>query len=165
MKKRSLMAGGMIVGLAAFLIFILMAAQADAAKRGFWISNLEGERFDSRKHKGPIAISFFFVDCVPCIVEVPQLHAMVTKKYPGVALLFVDPVGDDDAAYIKDFADRVGVPYKFFYRDPLSTLAKRYFKGQMVFPTIVGLKNGKERFRVNNLEEDSLKKIRAVLGR
>lgn len=165
MKKRKLAVGGIVFGLAALLIIVLVAAHANAARRGFWISNLDGDRFDSRKHKGPIAISFFFVDCVPCKVEIPQLHAMVEEKYPEVALLFVDPVGDDDASYIKDFADRVGVPYKFFYRDPLATLGKRYFKGTMVFPTIVGLKNGKERFRVNNLEEDSLKKIRALFGK
>ncbi len=160
MKKR-----GLVVGLVAVLFLILMTWQAEAARRGFWISNLEGERFDSRKHKGPIIISFFFVDCIPCKVEVPQLHNLLTEKYPGVALLFVDPVGDDDAAYIKDFADRLGVPYKFFYRDPLSTLGKRFFKGTMVFPTIVGLLKGKEQFRVHNLEEDSLKKLRAMLAK
>ena len=35
----------------------------------FWIRSLEGKRFDSRKEKSPYVLSFFFVNCVPCIKE------------------------------------------------------------------------------------------------
>ena len=31
----------------------------------FWIRNLEGDRFDTLKHKGPYVLSFFFVNCDP----------------------------------------------------------------------------------------------------
>lgn len=162
----------MKVGAACLLMALAVAfyapapAQAYSKKHKFWISNLEGKRFDSRKHKGPIIISFFFVDCVPCIVEVPQLYKLMREKYPKAALLYVDPIADDSSGYIKEFADWREVPYAFFYHDPLSTMAKKFFKGsKFVFPTIVGLdKNRREVLRVHDLEAEALAKIEALLG-
>ncbi|MCH7478650.1 MAG: hypothetical protein IIA14_11210 [SAR324 cluster bacterium] len=160
----------MKVGAACLLMVLAIAffAPAPAAGRGikFWISNLEGKRFDSRKHKGPIIISFFFVDCVPCIVEVPQLYKLMSEKYPKAALLYVDPLAEDSSGYIKEFADGREVPYAFFYHDPLSTMAKKFFVGkQFVFPTIVGVDSRrKEVFRVHDLKAEALAKIEALLG-
>ena len=70
----------------------------------FWIRNLEGDRFDTRRHKGPYVLSFFFVNCVPCIKEIPELHAMMSKEFPGSKLLFIDPVEDDSKREIAEFA-------------------------------------------------------------
>ena len=161
---------GMRVGAACLLMALAIALSAPAPAAGksykFWISNLEGKRFDSRKHKGPIIISFFFVDCVPCIVEVPQLYKLMSGKYPKAALLYVDPLAEDSSGYIKEFADWREVPYAFFYHDPLSTMAKKFFVGkQFVFPTIVGLDSQrKEVFRVHDLKAEALAKIEALLG-
>ena len=160
----------MKVGAACLLMVLAIAlsAPAPAAGRGFkfWISNLEGKRFDSRKKKGPIIISFFFVDCVPCKVEVPQLYQLMSGKYPEAYLLYVDPLAEDSSGYIKEFADSSEVPYSFFYHDPLGTMTKKFFKGsQFVFPTIVGLnKKRKEVFRLHDLHAESLAKIEALLG-
>ena len=148
-------------------IGILLAAApalalADAGDP-FRLRSISGKRFDSRKHPGPIVISFFFVDCLPCIKEVPQLHALIGEQYPQAALLFVDPIADDNKADIEDFADRLEVPPGFFYRDPLGRFAKRYFKGKFIFPTIVGFRDGKYLFRVRDLSPESLEKIRQGL--
>ena len=70
----------------------------------FWIRNLEGDRFDTRRHKGNYVISFFFVNCVPCIKEIPELHSLVTKEFPNTKLLFIDPVDEDTENDIRDFA-------------------------------------------------------------
>ena len=102
---------------------------------------------------------------MPCLKEVPQLHALMTREFPGSPLLFIDPIGEDSTAYVKDFADRVGVPYGFFYRDPLAGMAKKYFKGTMVFPTIVVVKDGGERYRFHDLSPESLRKIRRGLAK
>lgn len=137
-------------------------AEAQKAPK-FWITNFERKRFDSRKHQGNIVLSFFFVDCVPCLKEIPQLHEMITTEYPDAALLFVDPIGEDSPEYIKEFAERLGVPVPFFYHDPLGRLAKKFFKGRFVFPTIVGMRAGSILFRVNDLSPDSVAKIDGAL--
>ena len=161
---------GMKVGAACLLMALAVALTAPAPAAGksyrFFISNLEGEQFHSRKIKGPIIISFFFVDCVPCIVEVPQLYKLMSEKYPKAALLYVDPLADDSTGYIKEFADDRGVPYSFFYHDPLGAMSKKFFRGEsFVFPTIVGLDSRrKEVFRVHDLQAKSLAKIEALLG-
>ena len=58
----------------------------------------------------------------------------------------------------------MNVPYSFFYRDPLASMAKKFFKGRMVFPTIVGMHNGQELYRVHDLSPASLKLIREGLS-
>ena len=70
----------------------------------FWIRNLEGNRFDTRRHKGSFVISFFYVNCVPCIKEIPELHAMMSEKFPNSKLLFIDPVEEDSQGDIRNFA-------------------------------------------------------------
>jgi thiol-disulfide isomerase/thioredoxin len=129
----------------------------------FWMTSLAGTRFDSREHKGPIVVSFFFVGCVPCIKEIPELHAMITAEHPEAALLFVDPLGEDSGPKIEAFAKELGVPVDFFYRDPLGRFAKRFFRGEFVFPTIIGFHDGKELFRMNGLNGDAPQRIRAAL--
>ena len=165
MQKRTIAALGFcLVALFAVQAFF-PTAQMGARSLHFWISNLEGKRFDSRKQKAPFVISFFFVDCVPCLIEVPQLYKMMSEEYPGAALLYVDPVGDDSVEYFQEFADRLRVPYAKFYLDPLSSMAKKFFKGRMVFPTIVGFNRGKEVYRVHDLSPASLQKIEQSLAK
>ena len=158
--RRSALWLALALGAVGSLQYGLPASVDSAPLIQFWVSNLEGERFDSRKQAGPYVISFFFVDCPPCLKEVPQLHAMMERQFSGTPLLFVDPIGEDSIAYVKEFADRVKVPYTFFYRDPLARMAKKLFKGRMVFPTIVGMRNGRELYRVHDLSPPSLKLIR-----
>ena len=78
-------------------VLVLGSQKPVEAKKvpNFWIRNLEGDRFDTRRHKGAYVLSFFFVNCVPCIKEIPELHAMMSKEFPGSKLLFIDPVEDD----------------------------------------------------------------------
>ena len=61
----------------------------------FWIRSLEGKRFDSRKEKSPYVISFFFVNCIPCIKEIPELYKFMNTIFPNVPLLFIDPIKED----------------------------------------------------------------------
>ena len=146
--------------------FVPSGAVAQGKAPKFWISNLEGERFDSRKHKGPMIISFFFVNCAPCIEEIPALYKMAGKLSPETALLFIDPVEEDTSEMIKAFAKRLNVPLSFFYHDSLGRIGKKYYKGKanMAFPTIFGVKDGKVVFRINQLNEEAKKKIRDLFG-
>ena len=129
----------------------------------FWIRSLEGKRFDSRKEKSPFVISFFFVNCVPCIKEIPDLYNFMNSNFPKVPLLFIDPIKEDSKKDIQRFSEKLKVPLSYFYKDSLGTISKKFFKGKMSFPTIVGIKGKEYLFRFNVINHTQLDKIKLLL--
>ena len=129
----------------------------------FWIRSLDGKRFDSRKEKSPYVISFFFVHCVPCIKEIPELYKFMSTNYPNVPLLFIDPIKDDSKKDIQRFSEKLNVPSSYFYKDSFGTISKKFFKGTMSFPTIMGISGNEYLFRFNGIDKTKLDKIKSLL--
>ena len=129
----------------------------------FWIRSLEGKRFDSRKEKSPYVISFFFVNCIPCIKEIPELYKFMNTNYPNVPLLFIDPIKEDSKKDIQRFSEKLKVPKSYFYKDSFGSISKKFFKDKMSFPTIVGIKENEYLFRFNGIDETILDKIKSLL--
>ena len=129
----------------------------------FWIRSLEGKRFDSRKENSPYVISFFFVNCPPCIKEIPLLHRFMSTNFPHVPLLFIDPIKEDSKKDIQRFSEKLQVPLSHFYKDSLGAISKKFFKDKMSFPTIVGIKGKEYLFRFNVIDQTQLDKIKLLL--
>ena len=77
------------------LLFIIFSGSLQSMEpmeiRSFWIENLEGKEFNSRKALGePIVISFFFTRCPPCRKEMPELFSYMKKENRLHQLMFVD---------------------------------------------------------------------------
>ena len=129
----------------------------------FWIRSLEGKRFDSRKEKSPYVISFFFVNCVPCIKEIPELYKFMNTNYSNVPLLFIDPIKEDSKKDIQRFSEKLKVPLSYFYKDSFGSISKKFFKGKMSFPTIVGIKGNEYLFRFKGIDQTQLDEIKSLL--
>ena len=129
----------------------------------FWVKSLEGKRFNSKKETSPYVISFFFVHCVPCIKEIPVLHKFMSTNYPDVPLLFIDPIKEDSKNDIKKFSRKLKVPLSYFYKDSFGSISKKFFKGKLSFPTIVGIKGDEYLFRFNGIDETILDEIKLLL--
>jgi thiol-disulfide isomerase/thioredoxin len=129
----------------------------------FWVKSLEGKRFNSKKQKSPYVISFFFVHCVPCIKEIPLLHKFMSTNFPDVPLLFIDPIKEDSKNDIKNFSKQLNVPLSYFYKDSFGSISKKFFKGRMSFPTIVGIKENEYLFRFKGIDETILDEIKSLL--
>ena len=129
----------------------------------FWIRSLEGKRFDSRKEKSPYVISFFFVHCPPCIKEIPLLHKFMSTNFPHVPLLFIDPIKEDSKKDIQKFSEKLKVPKSFFYKDSFGSISKKFFKGKMSFPTIVGIRGNEYLFRFKGIDQTQLDEIKSLL--
>ena len=129
----------------------------------FWIRSLEGKRFDSKKVKSPFVLSFFFVHCLPCIKEIPLLHKFMSTNYPNVPLLFIDPIKEDSKKDIQKFSEKLKVPKSFFYKDSFGSISKKFFKGKMSFPTIVGIKGNEYLFRFKGIDQTQLDEIKLLL--
>ena len=146
------------------LTFLLpvKAVIADSPPK-FWIKNMEGKRFNSKKYKSAFVVSFFFVNCVPCIKEIPVLHKFMSTNFPDVPLLFIDPIKEDSKNDIKKFSRKLKVPLSYFYKDSFGSISKKFFKGKMAFPTIIGIRKNEYIFRLNGIDESQLEKIRSLL--
>ena len=129
----------------------------------FWIRSLEGKRFDSKKEKSPYVISFFFVHCPPCIKEIPLLHKFMSTNFPHVPLLFIDPIKEDSKKDIQKFSEKLKVPNSFFYKDSFGSISKKFFKGKMSFPTIVGIRGNEYLFRFKGIDQTQLDEIKSLL--
>ena len=129
----------------------------------FWIRSLEGKRFNSKKETSPYVISFFFIHCVPCIKEIPELYKFMSTNYPNIPLLFIDPIKDDSKKDIQGFSEKLKVPSSYFYKDSLGTISKKFFKGKMSFPTIIGISGNEYLFRFNGIDKTKLDKIKSLL--
>ena len=148
-----------------FLIVFLLPIESTFGQTPpkFWIRSLDGKRFDSRKEKSPYVISFFFVHCVPCIKEIPELYKFMSTNYPNVPLLFIDPIKDDSKKDIQRFSEKLNVPSSYFYKDSFGTISKKFFKGTMSFPTIMGISGNEYLFRFNGIDKTKLDKIKSLL--
>ena len=130
----------------------------------FWIKNIEGKRFRSSKQNSPYVISFFFVNCLPCIKEIPMLHQFMSTNYPSIPVLFIDPIKSDSKKDIKKFSKTLKVPLSFFYKDSFGSISKKFFnKGEMYFPTIVGIKGNKYLFRYSKIDKKILNEMESLL--
>ena len=130
----------------------------------FWLKSMEGKRFRSSKHNSPYVISFFFVNCLPCIKEIPLLHQFMSTNYPSIPLLFIDPIKSDSKKDIKKFSKSLKVPLSNFYKDSFGSISKKFFKkGKMYFPTIVGIKGKKYLFRYSKIDKKILNEITSLL--
>ena len=148
-----------------FLILFLLPIESTFGQTppNFWIRSLEGKRFNSKKVDSPYVLSFFFVNCVPCIKEIPELYKFMSTNYPNVPLLFIDPTKDDSKKDIQRFSEKLNVPSSYFYKDSFGTISKNFFKGTMSFPTIVGIKENEYLFRFNGIDETILDDIKSLL--
>ena len=130
----------------------------------FWIKNMEGKRFRSSKQNSPYVISFFFVNCLPCIKEIPMLHQFMSTNYPSIPVLFIDPIKSDSKKDIKKFSKTLKVPLSLFYKDSFGSISKKFFKkGKMYFPTIVGIKGKKYLFRYSKIDKKILNEMESLL--
>ena len=129
----------------------------------FWIRSLEGKRFDSKKEKSPYVISFFFVHCPPCIKEIPELYKFMNTNYPNVPLLFIDPIKEDSKKDIQRFSEKLKVPLSYFYKDSFGSISKKFFKGKMAFPTIIGIEGKRYIFRYNGIDEETISELKSLL--
>jgi len=87
----------------------------------------------------------------------------MSTNYPDVPLLFIDPIKEDSKKDIQRFSEKLNVPLSYFYKDSFGSISKKFFKGTMAFPTIIGISKNKFLFRFNGINEDILTEIRSEL--
>src|SRR5688500_2612805 len=92
-----------------YLLTVLVAGAAahagPPATPGLRVTTLEGKSFDLAQHRGKwIVVNWWATWCVPCIKELPEISAFVTKHESsavGIGLAFEDSDKADVVGFLK----------------------------------------------------------------
>lgn len=78
----------------------------------FKFTDIEGNKFNLKELAGKVVVlNFWFVNCPPCRMEIPELNKMVLKYKDNPDVLFL-AVGLDENYEIKDFIKKTPFLYK-----------------------------------------------------
>ena len=111
-----------------------------------------------------MSLSFFFVNCVPCIKEIPELYKFMNTNYPHVPLLFIDPIKEDSKKDIQRFSEKLKVPLSYFYKDSFGSISKKFFKGTIVFSYHCWYKGEiNTSFRFNGIDQTQFRRNKVVV--
>lgn len=92
------------------LLLSLVCFQVSALEIGSDTPNLFGRTLDGKLFRlsektGPVVINFFWVECKPCVKEMPEL-AHLGSKYPKIDVISVH-VEDEERSTVQDFVNRL----------------------------------------------------------
>jgi outer membrane receptor for ferrienterochelin and colicins len=96
--------------------FVFVIASVQAAPQDFSLPSLDGKQFIVLSaQKRPVLVSFFSVECPPCVAELPQLIAFAETQQDWQVIL----VTTDKLAMSRAFFARYPVPF-WVLRPPIS---------------------------------------------
>lgn len=116
-------------------------------------TDINGNRFKTKDLKGKVlVINFWFINCPPCKMEIPELNELVENYKDNKDVVFI-AIGLDEKYEIKDFLKRL--PFNYNIIDRGTTLAESYKIN--AFPThVVVDKEGKIKFHTMGLAKNTV---------
>jgi len=108
--------------------------------------DMNGHRFDTKALAGKvIVLNFWFVNCSPCRMEIPELNKIAEQYKDNPNVVFI-AMALDDANTLKDFLKTT--PFKYSIIDNARYIAEKY--GIKSYPTNVVIdKAGNVKFHSN----------------
>jgi peroxiredoxin len=127
----------------------------------FIVKDMYGKTHSLKSLKGKaVVLNFWFVECMPCIKEIPELNNLV-KKYDGKDVVFL-AIADSEKAKIMSFQKKYNFKYVIAPKNAKSTVINDY--GIIAFPTHMIIdKNSMVRFFAQGLDETTLATLTATI--
>lgn len=132
----------------------------------FSVTDISGQSYSTEKLKGKVLVlNFWFVECKPCIMEMPELNKLV-ERYQGQEVVFLSFARNNQDQIMK-FLKKTPFNYKIV--PSASPVAEQF--GVMGYPTHILIdKEGKIRFKalglgpttMTDLDEAILKQLNAA---
>jgi thiol-disulfide isomerase/thioredoxin len=129
------------------------------------VTDMRGSKIDLKDNRGKITvINFWFVNCTPCRMEIPELNKLVSKYAPD-SVRFI-AIALDEKFALEGFLKSVPFDYKII--DNGRYLAQKY--GVQSYPThVVVNQEGKVHFHTTGLSANTVywldKSIKGLLGK
>lgn len=116
------------------------------------MKDIQGAKLDLKENTGKITVvNFWFINCPPCRMEIPDLNELVTK-YASDSVRFV-AVALDGRYELEEFLK--GSPFRYQVVDNGRSLAQRY--GVQSYPThVVVDREGKVYFHTTGLSTNTV---------
>ena len=132
-------------------VFFLIVCTSFAPQReaiDFEATTIEGEKIKlSSLKKKVVVLNFWFKNCKPCRMEIPELH-LLAKKYQNKDVVFI-ALALDSEEVVKEYVSENNFSYKHIAN--ARPIAKEW--GIKSYPTNVVInKKGKVVFQVSGLE-------------
>lgn len=133
---------------------------------GFTATSISGETIDTRNFRGKVlVINFWFIECHPCIAELPALNKLV-KEYKDKDVMFLAPTYETKARLDTAFFTK----YKFDFSIIPNAQKIRDMFGETGYPTTYVIdKFGKVRWAVvggrtdKGAEEEIFKEAKPII--
>jgi peroxiredoxin len=127
----------------------------------FTVKDMNGKTYTLKSLKGKVVVlNFWFVECMPCIKEMPELNNLV-KKYKGKDVVFF-AISNSDKAKIIKFQKKNSFKYLIAPKEDKITAIEDYNINS--FPThIIIDKNSTVSFFAEGLDATTLATITATL--
>ena len=92
------------------ILFLGLSGSALAARVGEPAPNIFGRTLDEKLFRlsdiqHPVVVNFFWVECKPCVQEMPEL-AKLEKAYPDIQVISVH-VGEEDKTLVASFINKL----------------------------------------------------------
>lgn len=126
----------------------------------FKVTDLAGKNYSLESLKGKtIVINFWFIECKPCVMEIPDLNKLV-EKYTGKDVVFLG-IANNEKSKIQKFLEKQPYTYNLIAGD--IKVANDY--GIMAYPThIIIDSNGVVAFSTSGLGPTTMSDIDQLLG-
>lgn len=125
--------------------------------KGFKTKDMNGNKFDLRTNTGKvIVLNFWFINCPPCKMEIPELNELVEGYKENKDVVFL-AMALDNKRELRDFLKTM--PYNYNIVDDARYISDRY--GVKGYPTHVVIdKNGKVKFSTIGLAMNTVSYIK-----
>ena len=147
--------------IACFLLAI--AVPVFALEPGSNAPNIYGRKLDNSlfrlaELKGSLVLNFFWVECKPCVKEMPEL-AKLASLYPHIKFVAVH-VGDEDKQAVSKFIQKLSAhPETIVVASPMVKNAY----GIRGLPHTVVIENGVIKGEIEGYSKKGLKKLTGIL--
>jgi len=130
----------------------------------FLVNDVNGKSISTAQLRGKVIIvNFWATWCPPCRDEIPELIALQNKYKDRLQIIGVSLDEDNPAAYVKAFADKVGINYPVV----MGTEIAKEYGGVPALPTsfVVNPDGGVVQKHVGLLQPEEIEiEVRALLG-
>jgi thiol-disulfide isomerase/thioredoxin len=129
----------------------------------FTATDINGKKWSLGELSGKIiVINYWFVDCAPCVKEIPELNELQKdyRKNPNIIFLAITPV--DDAERLNSFLQKKPFNFTHFAKDQANSIKET--KGIASFPTYLIIdKNGNISYYASGYSDASIHNLRTKI--
>jgi peroxiredoxin len=129
--------------------------------KDFSIKDMAGKEYSLKNLKDKVVVmNFWFVECMPCRKEIPELNELV-KTYQDKGVVFLG-IADSDKKKIEKFIQKTEFKYNLIPKETANSIIENYNVNSFPTHTIID-KNGNVRFNEAGLSGNTIESLKKII--